>query len=407
MTTDELQKWTTAHAGCDAAQLMLLAGHDKEKRDAATQIIARRKAAAKIPELLAFREFRFPTLLSSEQCTSQALARYHASLIDKRALVADLTTGLGIDSIYIARRAAAVTSVEINPEIADTFRHNISALGIGNITAINADSMQWLAEPGGDKQFDYIFIDPYRRDEEMGRVYTLESSRPDVIGNLNLLLSHCSTLIIKASPMLDCSLAISQLKGHARRVITLGTDKECKELLIIADKDMHADPLLEAVTILDETAAVTPISSIECTTSELAEAPATAPRNPEAGAILYEPYPSVMKAGLYRIFPSPFGMAPIAPNTHLFVADSHHAEISCRAFRILRVIPFNKRSCKELAAEFTHLNVATRNFPMKAPELEKRLKIKPGGTNKIYGVTLADGSKALILAEPISQTCGL
>ncbi len=56
------------------------------------------KSQKKLPDTLKCKDFIFPTLLSEEQCTSDMLAEFHASLIDEGTTVADLTGGLGIDT---------------------------------------------------------------------------------------------------------------------------------------------------------------------------------------------------------------------------------------------------------------------------------------------------------------------
>ncbi|WP_304589755.1 hypothetical protein [uncultured Duncaniella sp.] len=45
------------------------------------------------------------------------------------------------------------------------------------------------------------------------------------------------------------------------------------------------------------------------------------------------------------------------------------------------------------------MNVATRNFPLSAPQLAAKLKIKEGGDRMIFGTTVPDGSRLLIVTK--------
>ena len=54
---------------------------------------------------------------------------------------------------------------------------------------------------------------------------------------------------------------------------------------------------------------------------------------------------------------------------------------------------------RRFADKYPEINVAVRNFPLSAPELVSRLKVRDGGKLKVFGVTLHDGSKVLIVTD--------
>lgn len=388
------EKWIADNAGCDLATLMLKAAGYPAKQHAAVQHVCRRKAAHKLPTLLSNPDFQFAMPINAEQCTSESLARFHSTLIKPGSCVADLTTGLGVDSIFLSKRASKVISVEIDRHFHDVFVHNIEALGIGNIEAVNDDCMSWLDEAG---HFDAMFIDPYRRDSDGSRVFDLESCLPNVPRNLDRLLAKTDRLIIKASPMIDINYSCAQLDGHVERVILVGTPKECKEMVLICTSSFAGKPTIEAVTITGSATASLSWSEDEEAGSELSVS------SPCVGDILYEPYPAVMKGGAYKVLCHRFGISAISKNTHLYIGAGYDKNIPAEAFRVDGILEFNKRSCRELSKRYTHLNVATRNFLLKAPELEKRLGVKPGGDSKVYGVTLSDGNRVLLLVSPVTS----
>ena len=115
--SDEFFSWIQQHATDDPARLRLkmrgklVGGLDASA--AILQIECRRKYAAKFADTLAADpRFYFPGGINAEQATSDRLAGFHASLIEPGKKVADLTSGLGIDAMHLARKSDAVIAIE-------------------------------------------------------------------------------------------------------------------------------------------------------------------------------------------------------------------------------------------------------------------------------------------------------
>lgn len=375
-------------------QSLLRAGDDIAARQKAISREAARRASRKLPRLSAINGFRFPTLLSAEQCTSELLAAFHATLIEEGSRVADLTAGLGVDIFAISSRASEITAVEIDPIVADALAHNSITLGHDNITIIQADSMPWIENK--TDAYDVIFIDPYRRDSNGGRVFTLSDCQPDVTDNLPRLLNAAPTVIIKASPMLDTSLAVRQMNRHAHRVILLGTDTECKELIIICHRAITEQPSFSAITChSDDTH-----TSFDWEAHEENAATATM-GTPEPGYFLYEPWPATMKGGAFKLMSQRFGLKKIADSTHLYISAQRCGNFPGSSYEIIEVSDFKKSVIRTLRNKYPVINVASRNFPLKAAELEKRLGTRPGGELRLHGTTLHDGRKVMIVSRKI------
>ena len=120
--------------GTDDVAKLRLKQFDKlpfDKNLAITQIECRRKAINKIPELA--EKIVFPTDVSIEQCTSEQLAKFHASLFDGCDTLVDLTCGLGVDSYYLSQQVKQMWSIEANPTVASAAEYNFSRLGRKNI----------------------------------------------------------------------------------------------------------------------------------------------------------------------------------------------------------------------------------------------------------------------------------
>ncbi len=395
----DISDWLAANANLDFPALLLKAGADNQLKQAAIQREAQRKARTKIPELIS-RGILFPSLLLAEQCTPENVARFHASLIDNGENVADLTAGLGVDSFYIANKASKVTSIEIRHESYECLVENICRLGYDNIKPVCDDSMLWIQRRRDESLpgFSTIFIDPYRRDKDGRKTVSFTDCTPDIISHLQLIMSSTSRLIIKASPMLDIRTAIDELSPFVTDVYIVASRGECREVLIVCDNTSHASPVIHALALDSDNRDFS-------FTFEEERSAVSSFASPAKNGYLYEPSPSLMKAGPYRLLSQRYNIHKIAPSTHLYTSSRIIPDFQGKIYRILEVLPFNKRSCRYISQSRTHVNVATRNFPLKASQLESRLQILPGGKEKLFGLSDSTATKLLILTEPItSQT---
>lgn len=383
----------------DFNRLRLKHHGDPEMMQKILQLECRSKTASKLTETLKCQAFMFPSLAVAEMSTSDAVAEIHASFIPDGADVLDMTFGLGIDSFHFARRARKVTAIEFNPETFKAGIHNIKALGLENLTLEEGDSIRWLRDHGDDC-FDVIFIDPARRDNA-GRHYALKDCQPDIIPALPMLLSRCRRLIIKASPMLDIKKAIAEL-GVSCDVITTGTVKECKELVFLIDTDRICQDN-QAPSRLSTNCITVGRQAYSFTPEEENNAAPTY-STPIAGGVLLEPFPSVMKGGGLKLLSERFGTGKLHPNTSLFCADEQAEDFPGEYFRIIEVLPFNKQTVKNFAKAYPVVNVAVRNFPLGAPQLAAKLKIKEGGDTMVFGTTASSDQKLLIVTS-MGQVC--
>lgn len=404
---NEFWNFVEVHAKDDVHRLRLATkGKDPgfDVQLAILQIEARRKFATKLKTTLAdFPHFLFPSLLSGEQCTSDRLGNYHARLVPEGATVVDLTAGLGIDVLHIAQRAAHVTAVERNPELAEALRYNAAGLSVNNIEVENADCRaaiaQWIAQK---KHFDVAFIDPARRDSAGNRVYAISDCEPDVAALLPEIARISDVLIIKASPMLDISASLHALADKPRRVIVLGTATECKELVFVIENKSNEicakAEIIEAVTVFADSSE----SAFSFTRGQEQEAPvpdtsvAIAPGN-----ILYEPYPAVMKAGPFKLLAQKFGCHGFVGGTNLFYSDEMLADFPGNRYRVLEALPYASRIIKRLAVRYPAAEVAVRNFKLSAEGLRAKLGVRDAASGiRIYGIKNSAGERILLITQP-------
>lgn len=378
----------------DFNKLRLKYHGDPTMMDEILQRECRYKTVSKLAETLRCDNFRFPSLAVAEMSTSDAVAEIHAEMIADGTTVLDMTCGLGIDSFHFARKAKSVTCIELDSHACSTARHNVSVLGLDNVVnVIEGDSIAYINNC--NESFDYIFVDPARRDSA-GRHFALGDCSPDIVPALDTILSKCRrALIIKASPMIDIKSAVGEL-AHDCEIVTIGTAKECKEVVFKIQSDFQRKP----------NPSITRISALTVHQSGFNFSPdeestaSTLPATLSVGGFLLEPYPAVMKSGGMKLLSSRFGVGKLHPNTHLYTCESPlPTGFPGEAFEIVEIIEFSKKSIKDISKRYPTINVATRNFPLSPPQLSAKLKIKDGGENMLFGATIADGSKLLIVTK--------
>lgn len=341
------------------------------------QIEARRKCKKKIPTLVENPFFIFPSLVSSEQASNEAVARFHASLIPSGASLLDLTAGLGIDDMAFAKVGIKVTSCEIDENKSLMLQHNSKILGLDkNLTVICADSMEYIKTD--THSYDVVFVDPARRDCSGKRVHALSDCQPDILSNMNIIMRHTDHLLVKSSPLLDLSLIINTVSDlyHIYVVCFRG---ECKEVLI----EIRKNEIFTGVTAIDLNWNHT-ISEFNCkmpTSADSAAIKYAELPSPISYKYLYEPNAAVMKTGewvtLQKEFPD---LRKADINTHLFLSDTLYEDFPGRVLRI-DAIP-DKKALKHLKG--VQYNVVSRNHPLTAPLLSKKFGIVPGSSQFLY-----------------------
>lgn len=400
--TQQFFDWINDNINADPAALRLkYAGREMPFDVAAAilQIESRRKYAKKLADTLtAFPDFIFPDSLSGEQSTSDLLAEFHASLVPAGTTVVDLTGGLGIDALHIARKAASVTVIERKEELVEALKYNAAGLGVKNITAVHGDCREFAAKAiASGARFDVAFIDPARRSSDGSRVWALEGCEPDVVAMLPELSKLCRKLIIKASPMLDISHTIAELNPRPAEVIALGTSTECKELMAVVDFNENPQEdkvIIRAVTLTRDQATDFSFTRHDETTANAL--PASAPTE---GGYIYEPYPAVMKAGGAAILSQDFGVSPFHANTRLFHSIELKRDFPGQILKIIRVLPYASKHIKRFRREYPRISVTARNFGMTADALRAKLGVSDGGTLRLFGVTDYRGERILIVGQ--------
>lgn len=229
----------------------------------ATQVKYLQRAARKLPQMYAARCIIPPRAFeqsSSEECASRKPI--------SGGSVVDLTCGLGVDAAALSRRFERVVAVERDEVLAAVARENFSRLGIGNVEVVCCSAEQWVASC--TERFDWIYVDPDRRDSDGRKMVCMEHCSPDVLSLRDRLRQIAPRMAVKCSPLFDCHEAFRLFSPCRVEAVSLGG--ECKEVDIYTGAD--ADTLHAVALGLGEQA-----FSRECAAAE----PCSEPFLPDGG----------------------------------------------------------------------------------------------------------------------------
>jgi 16S rRNA G966 N2-methylase RsmD len=359
----------------------------EEKRWFAAQLEGRIKASEKLPTWLLAAGIVFPKRLSIEQSSSEITAAYKASLVKGAATLLDITGGFGVDSYFFSKEVVQVTYVEQQDELVEIVTHNHQVLGTHNIRHIQEDGLKIVSNCN---TVDWIYVDPARR-EGSSKLVLLQDCQPDIITHLDRVMDKCSNLMIKASPMLDIKEAIKLLQ-FVKEVHVVAVKGECKEVLFILNKQNNSLIKIKAVDLDGRKNSV-----VESTYEDerVAQINYSDPLK-----FLYEPNAAIMKVGLFKTVAAECNVFKIHTHTHLYTSDEGRNNFPGRTFKILEIIPVDKKELKRVVPD-GKANIQARNFPKTTEEIRKKLGIEDGGKVYIYATTLRNGEKKLIICERV------
>lgn len=399
-----LKEFILEHENDDTARLMLSGNRwpDIDIDKAVTTIECRKKIRTKLPEWYEIPEIIYPDRLSSEQSSSSVTAKYKASVASRIAnggRIADLTGGLGADSLAFSRIASQVMYNEMEPGRAVAARHNFPLLGAENISV----SSFYVEEAGKSedaanfwetlKRFspDLVYMDPARRSSTGSKVFLLEDCSPDVLTLIPDIFGICGNLLLKLSPMADISMLLKRLQEHGagtKELHIVSAGGECKELLLWCTP-----------STTDDTALIINENGYILRTSIAAESAAVPQFLHDAAQLnsmqfIFEPGKALAKAGLFNAICTMQDNADdgtmllkAGRSTHLYFTDSQdNASNFGKTFKVIGLTPFCKQGIRDFSARYPRAEVSARNLPLTSEELRRKLKVQSGGDIHIFGL---------------------
>lgn len=349
-----------------------------------SQINARQKLTDKMPHWVDNNQVFFPPSLALEQSSSEDTAHFKASLVHGK--IADLTGGMGLDSYAFAKAGCEVFYIERQAELAQITQYNHQKLKAGTITHLTGDSLTWLKDQ--TEEFDYLYIDPARRDKSGNKVVLLQDCEPNSL-ELIPYISNKTRLLIKTSPLLDLDRGIKELQG-VEKIYIVCLKNEVKELLFLKSSQSTEDPEIEVIELNAE-------NSLLFKSRKSTEVNTAIPLSDTLN-YLYEPHAGILKAGFFKSAGE--GMYKIASNTHLYTSKELHTKFAGRTFEVLAMGSLDKKWIQSVLPGMK-ANISTRNFPIGADEIRKKIQLKDGGEFTIFAFRDQSNKNKVVLGKKI------
>ncbi|AOW10438.1 THUMP-like domain-containing protein [Flavobacterium gilvum] len=346
------------------------------------QIAAKSKAKEKLPTWFSTKNIIYPSKISVEQTSSEKTALYKSTLISGENLI-DLTGGFGIDDYYFSKKIKNVTHCEINSELSQIVQHNCKQLGQDNITCYAEDSFETLSKL--KTQWDWIYIDPSRRNDSKGKVFMLKDCLPNVPENLDFYFEKSNSILIKTAPILDITAGISEL-NNIKSIHIVAVDNEVKELLWELSKNYQGDISIKTVNLLKEKTEIFDFTFNKINGQPIFSLPQK---------YLYEPNSSIMKSGGFDQVGLCYGLNKLHKHSHLYTSNENK-NFPGRVFEIKNSFAYNKSEMKSYL-ENMKANVTTRNFPDSVESIRKKWKIKEGGDLYCFFTTDENNTKIVLI----------
>lgn len=384
----EIQEFINTNLNSDISNLVLkgVAFAGVDTKSIIEQIEAKKRSEKKLSTWFNTEHIYYPNKLNIEQTSSEITAQYKASLVSGNNLI-DLTGGFGVDAYHFSKQIKNVIHCEIDTELSNLVKHNYKVLNVSNIACKNESGTEVLKQIG--QQFDWIYIDPSRRDDSKKKVFLISDCTPNAKTFQNLFLKYAKRVMIKTSPLLDLSATCSDL-NHVKTIHIVASNNEVKELLWILERNYEGDTKVKTVNLHKEN-----IQNFEFNFKNEAIAQV---RCSEPLTYLYEPNSAILKAGAFNSVSEQLELNKLHKHSHLYTSEEL-IDFPGRRFKIEKKLPFNKKTfAKEKIAK---ANVTTRNFPLTVGDIRKKLKIKDGGNIYLFFTTIQNNDKIVLVCSKV------
>lgn len=355
----DIQNYINANLTTDLHSLLLKKSPFPEisMQEIVQQIKGKQVAQKKFPFLLQD-GIIFPPQLNLEQSSSEKTALYKSEILKGTKFI-DLTSGFGIDAYYLSKNFEEITLVEQNKELLDIVKHNWSVLD-KKASFINLKLEDFLIE--NKENFDVIYLDPARRDQNKNKVFLLEDLSPNILEIQDQLLSISEEVIIKLSPLIDLKYLISVLKNISKIEI-IAVKNDVKEIVVFLSKNYSGEIICKCINLESDEKDF----SFEINAEKHSEAEYSEPEK-----FIYIPNNTILKAGIFNLISEHFKLKKLHPNTHLYTSD---IKIDDFPGRILQMEVVDSKQIKKKE----QFNLISKNYPLKPEEIKKKYQLKDGG----------------------------
>ncbi|MGX9985525.1 THUMP-like domain-containing protein [Soonwooa purpurea] len=356
----DIQDYINANLHADLHSLLLKKSpFDGISLQEIVQQIKGKKVAEKKFPFLKKEGIIFPPNLNLEQASSQSTAVYKAQLLQGKSFI-DLTCGFGIDAYFLSQNFEQVTLVEQNESLIKIVEHNWTVFD-RKAKFINENLETFLSK--NQSQFDVIYLDPARRDQQLKKKFLLEDLSPNLLEIQDVLNEIGKKIVVKLSPLIDISYLISVLK-NITEIQIIAVKNDVKELLVVIEPQHSYNEIQCSCINLESNEAVFTFNIDDEKRSHASFG--------EASNYLYIPNNSILKSGAFNLISKTFNLTKLHPNTHFYTS-----EILVKNFpgRILNIEKIDARQIEKNSK----YNIISKNHPLSPDDIKKKYKIKDGG----------------------------
>ncbi|WKD86298.1 Ribosomal RNA small subunit methyltransferase J [Polaribacter huanghezhanensis] len=354
-------------------------------QELATQIVSKKKCEKKLPIWFETKNIYYPAKVNIEQTSSEVTAKYKSSIITGDSVI-DITGGFGVDAYYFAKKTSEVIHCELDANLSTIVNNNYQQLKIDEIQLISGDGIDYLKN--ASEKYDWIYIDPSRRDSVDKKVFLLKDCLPNVPENLTLFFSKSNNILIKNSPILDISKTIDEL-DFVKEIHVVAVANEVKELLFVLEKYYKESIQIKTINYSRNTIQIFDFQYIKNNISEYSE-----PKK-----YVYEPNAAILKSGGFHEISLQLNLEKLHPHSHLYTSDNL-IEFPGRTFLVENSCQYNKKEIKKYLKE-NKANITTRNFPETVAQIRKKIKIKDGGSQYLFFTTLKNERLKVLVCSQV------
>lgn len=329
------------------------------------------------------------TRLAMEQSSGETAARFKANLISGQTL-ADLTGGLGMDTLAFSDRFKTVHYVDPAQQPYLLARHNHTILeknGIQHHLMTAEQALDILPD------VDWIYIDPSRRNPAQ-RVFRLQECEPDLTLLWDRLRTKAGGVMVKLSPMTDLQAVIRALSGIFR-IYVISVDGEVKEVLALAAAQTQVSgPVITAVCLpenlmIDVEPAEIPVISLEMLKGRLTES--------GSRVAVHVPDPALLKTRATNAFAREHGLQRLHHETDYLIGAARFIA-GARSYPIRSTEEFKPKALrKEWKGKKVHLH--QRGFPLSTQELYNRLAVQMGEDAHLFFTKASEGKLIVLTTD--------
>ncbi len=382
----EVQQFINTHLKTDITKLVLKGSPFPNISivELVEQIEAKKKSEKKLPHWFQHPNVYYPNKLNIEQTSSEQTALYKTNLIEGNTII-DITGGYGVDCWAFAKNFAEVIHCELNNHLSDIVKHNVQQFNTSNIINYSGDGISLIIN--NTKTYDWIYVDPSRRDELKGKVFLLKDCLPNIPLHLDQLLEKSNHILIKNSPLIDISSCIKELK-YVKEIYVVALKSEVKEVLVHIEKDYSENITIQAINLTDK------IQEFKFTYQQNYEYQTSEPLD-----FLFEPNAAILKSGGFYALAQQLNLSKIHQHSHLYT-HKNLVDFPGRCFKILESIPYNKKQIlKRIPTK--KANITTRNFKESVANIRKKTGLKEGGNLYLFFTTNKYEEQIVLFCEKI------